>query len=61
MCTKTKQKRERPSVPLTTRIDIPVADRLAKISGEKLWAFLFSVKFVIYACILLAVVTRLGK
>lgn len=34
MCTKTKQKRERPSVPLTTRIDIPVADRLAKISEE---------------------------
>lgn len=34
MCTKTKQKRERPSVPLTTRIDIPVADRLNKISEE---------------------------
>jgi len=34
MCTKTKIKRERPSVPLTTRIDIPVADRLAKISEE---------------------------
>ena len=34
MCTKTKQKRDRPSVPLTTRIDIPVADRLAKISEE---------------------------
>ena len=34
MCTKTKVKRERPSVPLTTRIDIPVADRLAKISEE---------------------------
>ena len=31
------------------------------ISGEKLWAFLFSLKFVIYACILLAVVTRQGK
>ena len=29
--------------------------------GERLWAFLFSLKFVIYACILLAVVTRLGK
>lgn len=34
LCTKIKQKRERPSVPLTTRIDIPVADRLAKISEE---------------------------
>lgn len=34
MCTKTKIKRDRPSVPLTTRIDIPVADRLAKISEE---------------------------
>lgn len=34
MCTKTKQKRERPSVPMTTRIDIPVAERLAKISEE---------------------------
>lgn len=34
MCTKTKQKRERPSVPLTTRIDIPVANRLTKISEE---------------------------
>ena len=34
MCTKTKQKRDRPSVPLTTRIDIPVADRLARISEE---------------------------
>ena len=34
MCTKTKMKRDRPSVPLTTRIDIPVADRLAKISEE---------------------------
>ena len=34
MCTKTKIKRERPSVPLTTRIDIPVADQLAKISEE---------------------------
>ena len=34
MCTKTKQKRDRPSVPLTTRIDIPVADRLMKISEE---------------------------
>ena len=31
------------------------------ISGEKLWAFLFSVKVVIYACILLVVVTRLGE
>ena len=31
------------------------------ISGEKLWAFLFSVKFVIYACILLAVVAHMGK
>ena len=34
MCTKTKIKRDRPSVPLTTRIDIPVADRLAKICEE---------------------------
>ena len=34
MCTKTKQKRDRPSVPLTTRIDIPVADRLNRISEE---------------------------
>ena len=34
MCTKTKMKRDRPSVPLTTRIDIPVADRLSKISEE---------------------------
>ena len=34
MCTKTKQKRERPSVPLTTRIDIPVANRLTRISEE---------------------------
>lgn len=34
MCTRTRQKRERPSVPLTTRIDIPVADRLTKISEE---------------------------
>ena len=34
MCTKTKIKRDRPSVPLTTRIDIPTADRLAKISEE---------------------------
>ena len=34
MCTKTKIKRERPSVPLTTRIDIPVANRLSKISEE---------------------------
>lgn len=31
------------------------------ISGEKFWAFLFSVKFVIYACILLAVVSHMGK
>ena len=31
------------------------------ISGEKLWAFLFSVKFVIYAGILLVILTRLGK
>lgn len=34
MCTKTRQKRERPSVPLTTRIDIPVANRLTKISED---------------------------
>ena len=34
MCTRTRQKRERPSVPLTTRIDIPVAERLNKISVE---------------------------
>lgn len=34
MCTRTRQKRERPSVPLTTRIDIPVAERLTKISEE---------------------------
>lgn len=34
MCTRTRQKRERPSVPLTTRIDIPVADRLTRISEE---------------------------
>ena len=34
MCTKTRQKRERPSVPLTTRIDIPVAERLTQISAE---------------------------
>ena len=34
MCTKTRQKRERPSVPLTTRIDIPVAQRLEAISQE---------------------------
>ena len=34
VCTKTKIKRERPSVPLTTRIDIPVANRLSKISEE---------------------------
>ena len=34
MCTKTKIKRDRPSVPLTTRIDIPVADRLNRISEE---------------------------
>ena len=34
MCTRTRQKRERPSVPLTTRIDIPVAERLTQISEE---------------------------
>ena len=34
MCTRTRQKRERPSVPLTTRIDIPVAERLEQISKD---------------------------
>ena len=34
MCMKTKIKRERPSVPLTTRIDIPVAERLNQISKD---------------------------
>ena len=34
MCTKTRQKRDRPSVPLTTRIDIPVAQRLEVICNE---------------------------
>lgn len=34
MCTKTRQKRDRPSVPLTTRIDIPTAKRLEEISAE---------------------------
>ena len=34
MCTRSRVKRERPSVPLTTRLDIPVAERLAQISEE---------------------------
>lgn len=34
MCTRSRVKRERPSVPLTTRLDIPVAERLTQISEE---------------------------
>ena len=34
MCTKTRQRRDRPSVPLTTRIDIPTAERLESICTE---------------------------
>lgn len=34
MCTKSRQKRERPSVTLTTRIDIPVADQINAICEE---------------------------
>lgn len=61
MCTKTKQKRERPSVPLTTRIDIPVAERLAKISEETGQALsIVMEKLLLYALdhVKLAEVTR---
>ena len=34
MCTKSRVKRDRPSVTMTTRIDIPVADRIAQICEE---------------------------
>ena len=34
MCSKTRQKRDRPSVPVTTRIDIPTVDRINEICEE---------------------------
>ena len=34
MCTKTRQKRERPSLPVTTRVDVPTLNRINDICTE---------------------------
>ena len=34
MCTKTRQKRERPSLPVTTRVDVPTLNMINDICTE---------------------------
>ena len=34
MCTRSRQKRERPSLPLTTRVDVPTINRINAICEE---------------------------
>lgn len=34
MCTRTRQKRDHPSVPLTTRVDVPTVNRINSICEE---------------------------
>ena len=61
MCTKTRQKRDRPSLPVTTRIDVPTLDRINEICEETGQALsIVMEKLLLYALdhVQLAEVTR---
>lgn len=61
MCTKTRQKRDRPSLPVTTRIDVPTLNRINELCEETGQALSIVVeKLLLYALdhVQLAEVTR---